>query len=143
MQTTKDRPTFTWTVGSPGRKAGATSVTIPDCKWKDFYRIGAVASFLIGAFIIVAIAAFFIWPYSLGLRRSLTSLPPYTPTRCKGSCRWIFLVPSRSSPFHSILPCLQYSNASMLPPISWQWSWADFLCPDPHRAAHCRDAQSE
>ena len=37
-----------------------------DSRWKDLYRIGAIASFLIGVFIIVAIGAFFIWPYKPG-----------------------------------------------------------------------------
>jgi hypothetical protein len=37
-----------------------------DSRWKGLYRIGAIASFLIGVFIIVAIGAFFIWPYKPG-----------------------------------------------------------------------------
>jgi Domain of unknown function (DUF4386) len=66
MQTTTDKPSVTGPSAVRADKAELASVTIPDPKWRDLYRIGAVASFLIGVFIIVAIAAFFIWPYKPG-----------------------------------------------------------------------------
>ena len=33
-------------------------------RWRDLYRIGGVSSILVAAFVLLAIAAFFIWPYT-------------------------------------------------------------------------------
>ena len=39
---------------------------IPDPRWKGLYRIGGISSLLISILIIVAITAYFIWPYQPG-----------------------------------------------------------------------------
>jgi len=66
MKTMTDIPTLTGPSAAQANKAERTSATIPDPQWKDLYRIAAIASFLVGVFIIVAIVAFFIWPYKPG-----------------------------------------------------------------------------
>jgi len=43
-----------------------TDAEIADPRWKDLYRIGGIASILIAAAILFAIAAFFIWPFKPG-----------------------------------------------------------------------------
>jgi hypothetical protein len=39
---------------------------IPDPRWKDLYRFGCIACAAFPAFIIAAVIAYFIWPYSPG-----------------------------------------------------------------------------
>lgn len=41
-------------------------LTNPDPRWKDLYRLGAVACILLAAAIPLAILAYFIWPYTPG-----------------------------------------------------------------------------
>lgn len=41
--------------------------TLPDPRWKELYRIGAIACILLAAAIPLAILAFFIWPYTPGV----------------------------------------------------------------------------
>jgi hypothetical protein len=40
---------------------------IPHPRWKELYQIGGVASLLIAALVVFAVAAFFIWPFTPGL----------------------------------------------------------------------------
>ena len=39
------------------------AIETPDLLWKDLYRIGGIASLLIAAGVVLAIVAYFIWPY--------------------------------------------------------------------------------
>ncbi len=39
---------------------------IADARWKDLYRLGGIASILVAVIIVLAIVAFFIWPYKPG-----------------------------------------------------------------------------
>ena len=39
---------------------------IPDPHWKDLYRIGCIACAIFPAFIVIAVVAYFLWPYSPG-----------------------------------------------------------------------------
>ncbi len=47
-----------------GNQAADTEVADP--RWKDLYRIGGISSIFIAACVIVAIIAFFIWPFKPG-----------------------------------------------------------------------------
>jgi hypothetical protein len=40
----------------------------PDPRWKDLYRLGAIACMILAAAIPLAILAYFIWPYTPGIR---------------------------------------------------------------------------
>lgn len=40
---------------------------LPDPRWKDLYRVGAVACIILAAAIPLAILAYFIWPYAPGV----------------------------------------------------------------------------
>jgi hypothetical protein len=40
-----------------------TELEIPDDRWKDLYKVGGLSSIVIAVSIILAIAAYFIWPY--------------------------------------------------------------------------------
>jgi hypothetical protein len=40
-----------------------TELEIPDDHWKDLYKIGGISSIVIAVSVILAIAAYFIWPY--------------------------------------------------------------------------------
>jgi hypothetical protein len=40
---------------------------IPDPRWRDLYRVGAISCILLAAAIPLAILAYFIWPYSPGI----------------------------------------------------------------------------
>ena len=44
------------------------TVAAPDPRWKDLYRLGAIACILLAAAIPLAIIAYFIWPYTPGIR---------------------------------------------------------------------------
>jgi hypothetical protein len=39
---------------------------VVDPRWKDLYRLGGISSILVAAVIVLAIVAFFIWPYKPG-----------------------------------------------------------------------------
>lgn len=41
--------------------------TIPDPRWRDLYRVGAIACLILAAAIPLAILAYFIWPYMPGI----------------------------------------------------------------------------
>jgi len=43
-----------------------TDVEIPDPRWKDLYRIGAISCIALSALTVLAVVAFFIWPYTPG-----------------------------------------------------------------------------
>ncbi len=51
---------------SHSRRTEFTDVEIPDPRWQDLYRLGAVSFIALAALIFVAILAFFIWPYKGG-----------------------------------------------------------------------------
>jgi hypothetical protein len=51
---------------SEARQNQAKDIEVPDPRWKDLYRIGAIACSILVAAIPLAIIAFFIWPYSPG-----------------------------------------------------------------------------
>jgi hypothetical protein len=40
---------------------------IPDPRWKDLYRIGGIAYLGIGVMVVLAVVAYFIWPYKPGI----------------------------------------------------------------------------
>ena len=40
-----------------------TELEIPDERWNDLYKIGGISSIVIAVSVILAIAAYFIWPY--------------------------------------------------------------------------------
>lgn len=44
-----------------------TNQVIPDPRWKDLYRLGAIACMILTAAIPLAIIAYFIWPYTPGI----------------------------------------------------------------------------
>jgi hypothetical protein len=41
-----------------------SSSEAPDMRWKDLYRIGGISSIAVSILVLVAIVAFFIWPYT-------------------------------------------------------------------------------
>jgi Domain of unknown function (DUF4386) len=45
-----------------------TTAVAPDARWKDLYRLGAIACIFLAAAIPLAILAYFIWPYTPGIR---------------------------------------------------------------------------
>jgi len=49
-------------------RSQAKNIAIPDTHWKDLYRLGAIACILLAAAIPLAILAYFIWPYTPGIR---------------------------------------------------------------------------
>jgi hypothetical protein len=44
-----------------------TDHAIPDPRWRDLYRLGAIACIMLAAAIPLAVIAFFIWPYTPGV----------------------------------------------------------------------------
>jgi hypothetical protein len=47
----------------PNRNPEALKQTV-DMRWKDLYRIGAISSMIVVVLVVLAIVAFFIWPYA-------------------------------------------------------------------------------
>ena len=45
-----------------------SNAVAPDPRWKDLYRLGAIACIILAAGIPLAILAYFVWPYTPGIR---------------------------------------------------------------------------